>query len=95
MARTIDLGEMNLTQMRGYRWEVSAGVDSEGNKHAVITEIYVVTDDNYTAVPEGLQRRAVEIIPGQQIILDNIFKDERIAAANRENVEAHSDSSID
>ena len=87
MARTIQLGQVKLTKLRGYRWEVGVARDEEGKPYAKITEVYVVTDDDYTSVPEGQQRLAVELTARQQLALNNAFRSALVAATVRESVD--------
>ncbi len=96
MPRTISLGQITLTKVRGYRWEVSVGqvgpLDANGNMidpkpHVVITEVYVVTDDGYTSVPEGQKRLPIPLTPTQQTTLDKLFKSFYLQAAQREQVD--------
>lgn len=85
--RTISLGQIDLTHLRGYRWEITVATGGNGTRHAVVTEVYVVTDTGYTTVPEGQQRRILALTPTQQTTLDNLFKSKQLAAAARESVD--------
>lgn len=90
MPRTIDLGQIELTKLRGYRWEVRIARDNEGAPYAQVTEVYVVTDDEYSTVPEGQQRLEVALGVQKQADLNRAFRAALLAAATRESVEPES-----
>ncbi len=92
MARIIDLGQIELTKISGYRWEISPAVDEDGKRFAQITEVYVVTDDEYSRVPEGQKRNPLTLTLTQQRILNKLFKDKIIEAATREQVNAEAEA---
>lgn len=88
MARTITLGQVVLTKLRGYRWEIASGVDTEGNPRLVVTEVYVVTDDAYSTAPEGQKRVEVALTTTERDALNKAFRKYLTAATQREQVEA-------
>lgn len=87
MPRTISLGQITLTKIRNYHWRIAAAVTEEGAKYAAVTEIYVVTDDAYSAVPEGQRALPVPLTPLQQQQLNQLFRGFCLQAAEREQVE--------
>lgn len=78
MARTIELGSIELSKLQGYRWEVTPNG---------VVEVYVVTDDGYTRAPEGQKRLGVELTSTEKTALTRAFIKHRDAAADREQVE--------
>lgn len=87
MARTLKGRDIVLTTLRSYTWDVRWRVGKDGKNHAQPTEVYVVTDDGYTVVPEGQKHVSVTLTAQQQTSLDNVFKAALVAAATREQVE--------
>lgn len=79
--------EFSITKLRGYSWRVSLAYGEDGKIHGQITETYVCTDDNYTAVPEGQKNFPVELNPELQGLLDNLLGQIIQAAADREEVD--------
>jgi len=86
MVKVIDLGEITLTVLRNYRLEAAMGSDG----HVRLIEVYVVTDDDYTSVPGGQQRREVVLSKVRQTTLDTIYNNAMARAAEREEVEIDS-----
>ena len=86
MARTVTLGQVVLTKLQAYKWEVSIAVDKTGNPLLAITESYVVTDDGYTTVPEGQQQHEVKLTEVERIALQKAFLKYCQTAATREQV---------
>lgn len=62
MARVISLGEIELTTLRNYRWEIRLVPDGAGGVVASVTESYVVTDEGYAHAPEGLKQQDVPLL---------------------------------
>ncbi len=84
--------EMVLNALRGYRWEVGIVVAppapvGDGKAHAQITEVYVCTDDNYTAVPEGQKRNILTLTAAEQTAVDNFVRKYLLQAVNREQMD--------
>lgn len=82
MARTISKGEVTLTKLRSYKWDV---VPTSGGVQ--VYETYVVTDDGYTVAPEGQQRKEVELTSTEKTALVKAFSKYQAGAATREQVE--------
>lgn len=83
MARIVSLGEVEVTKLHNYHWTVS--LTPEG--HAQVSEVYVVTDDEHKAVPEGRKVKALKFTTAQQKTLDNLFTKAMKQAATDEEVE--------
>lgn len=87
MPRIISLGQIELTKLRNYRWEVVPALDEAGKVVGLVTESYVVTDKGYSSVPEGLQRREVELLGTERKAMTDRLVKYMKAAAEREQVE--------
>lgn len=87
MARTILLGEINLTMLRNYHWYVIPELGEDGKRHAQVYEVYVVTDEDYSHAPEGQKREKVALTATQQNTLDSLFRNHILNAASRESVD--------
>jgi hypothetical protein len=81
MPRTITT-EFNLTQIKDYSWTVKVNVP-----HAQVVENYVVTDDDFTATPEGLKQLPVEFSADEQAAIDALILRALKRAAIREQVD--------
>ncbi|MGA2669801.1 MAG: hypothetical protein ABSF21_00030 [Dehalococcoidia bacterium] len=81
MPRTITT-EFHLTQIKEYSWTVKVNVP-----HAQVIENYVVTDDEFTATPEGLKQLPVEFSADEQAALDGLMLRALKRAAIREEVD--------
>jgi len=82
MSRIIDQGQIELTRVRGYRWLV--GLDGSGNP--VVQEQYTVTDEEYTAAPEGQKNLDVALTNAETTALRTAMRKHLKAAAVREQV---------
>ena len=85
--RYVSFGGVNLTKLRNYHWEVVVEQDDQGKPQAVIYEVYVVTDEDYTSAPEGQKRIKLFLTKGQQATLNTLFRDKMFAATQREEVD--------
>ena len=79
---------ITLTQVEGYGWQVAITFDEDGIPHAQVTETYVVTDENYSAVPEGQQQLPVVLPEDEQALLDALVLRALKQATEREGVDA-------
>ena len=87
MSRIISLGQIELTKLRSYRWEISS-IHESGALHCQVMAKYVVTDDNYSVVPEGQKSVVLELSDSQQKSLDSIFFRALKSTAQKEQVDS-------
>lgn len=83
--RRVSLGEIILTTLRNYRWEISLVAGDPQ-----VTEVYVCTNADYSAAPEGQKRQPVELSSSQRTNLKSMFVKKLTEAAEREEVEPES-----
>ena len=78
---------ITLTQIQGYNWRVAVTF-VDGIPNAQATEVYVVTDDKYTACPEGQKSLLVVLNDQEQAVLDSLVLRALAQATTREEVDA-------
>lgn len=87
MPRTIDLGQIVLTTLRGYHWIVQPVIWSDGRRDVRVEEVFVVTDVGYSHAPEGQRRRELPLTDVERRALRQVFRKYILAAAQEQQVD--------
>lgn len=93
MTRTISLGQITLTKLRNYHWVVrpTPALDTQGQPTGQwtveVSEVYVVTDEDYSKAPEGQRNNTIVLTPAQTTAVLTIMKSKAQTAAIREQVD--------